>query len=571
MLVPSVVLQLHVVNKNRMAIFDYYEPRLRRGFESFGAFATTEERTHAHQLFLFSTYRGYSSARSVTNRTVSARTEIELHARINREDCDVRMIGEIGSLGCKVQAHDGQRPARNCTCTFPESHTRPLACGPLCSFLNLPHPVSMKFSLSSLLIALLASTTRASSMVSQQASSTCKLTGNYVDSTSINSPNCKSILISNLHVPKEYHPRLDQGASGSTITFAGTTTFDVTVCTRMQTIDRISVMLSAVVETIRAYVTLPVSAALSVARSLSLSLTHTLTNAFDMNGSFFLRIGIGLERTARAALRKQTPITGSGVLDGQGDSYWKQFKANPNFKRPVFFRLLNVHSSTLSNFKILNSPFRTFSIVDSTDTVLDHLTLDSSAGDGLAKNTDGFDLSSNNGVNITNNNILNQDDCLAMQSSTNTHFIGNTCTGGHGISVGSIGGNAVDDTDTVSGLVVQNNKIVNSDNGIRIKTIVGSQGLVTGVTYIGNILMNVKNAIVMHSDYSKSAGGYTGKATSAVAIKDITIDGLSGTATNLYDVFVNPNAVSGWKWSGITVKATAKGSCSGQPSTVTCA
>ncbi|KAF1320488.1 Endopolygalacturonase i, partial [Globisporangium splendens] len=509
MLVPSVVLQLHVVNKNRMAIFDYYEPRLRRGFESFGAFATTEERTHAHQLFLFSTYRGYSSARSVTNRTVSARTEIELHARINREDCDVRMIGEIGSLGCKVQAHDGQRPARNCTCTFPESHTRPLACGPLCSFLNLPHPVSMKFSLSSLLIALLASTTRASSMVSQQASSTCKLTGNYVDSTSINSPNCKSILISNLHVPKSTTLDLTKVPSGSTITFAGTTTFDVTES--------------------------------------------------DWNGPLVLLSGSKLT------------ITGSGVLDGQGDSYWKQFKANPNFKRPVFFRLLNVHSSTLSNFKILNSPFRTFSIVDSTDTVLDHLTLDSSAGDGLAKNTDGFDLSSNNGVNITNNNILNQDDCLAMQSSTNTHFVGNTCTGGHGISVGSIGGNAVDDTDTVSGLVVQNNKIVNSDNGIRIKTIVGSQGLVTGVTYIGNILTNVKNAIVMHSDYSKSAGGYTGKATSAVAIKDITIDGLSGTATNLYDVFVNPNAVSGWKWSGITVKATAKGSCSGQPSTVTCA
>ncbi|ETO68116.1 hypothetical protein F444_15033, partial [Phytophthora nicotianae P1976] len=38
--------------------------------------------------------------------------------------------------------------------------------------------------------------------------------------------------------------------------------------------------------------------------------------------------------------------------------------------------------------------------------------------------------------------------------------------------------------------------------------------------YTNNKLSNVKNAIVIHSDYSKSKGGYTGKATSAVTIKD---------------------------------------------------
>uniref|UniRef100_K3X0U8 endo-polygalacturonase n=1 Tax=Globisporangium ultimum (strain ATCC 200006 / CBS 805.95 / DAOM BR144) TaxID=431595 RepID=K3X0U8_GLOUD len=102
---------------------------------------------------------------------------------------------------------------------------------------------------------------------------------------------------------------------------------------------------------------------------------------------------------------------------------------------------------------------------------------------------------------------MNQDDCLAMQSSTNTHFVGNTCTGGHGISVGFIDGSAVDESDTVPGLIVQGNTIVNSDNGIRIKTIISSQGLVTGVTYTNNVLTNLKNAVVMHSDYGKSKRG----------------------------------------------------------------
>eukprot|EP00644_Phytophthora_capsici_P019502 jgi/Phyca11/557807/estExt2_Genewise1Plus.C_PHYCAscaffold_6290001 len=157
-----------------------------------------------------------------------------------------------------------------------------------------------------------------------------------------------------------------------------------------------------------------------------------------------------------------------------------------------------------------------------------------------------------------------------MQSSTNTVFSNNYCSGGHGISIGSLGGSSVSSADTVSGLTVKGNTIVNSVNGIRIKTIVDLKGLVSDVTYTDNKLSNVKNAIVIHSDYSKSKGGYTGKASSAVTIKGITVSGLSGTATNLYDIVANSKVVSNWKFSGITVKASKTGKCSGQPSTVKC-
>ncbi|KAF4045309.1 hypothetical protein GN244_ATG02297 [Phytophthora infestans] len=44
------------------------------------------------------------------------------------------------------------------------------------------------------------------------------------------------------------------------------------------------------------------------------------------------------------------------------------------------------------------------------------------------------------------------------------------------------------------------------------------------------------NAIVVHSDYSKSKGGYTGAATSKAQITGVTVSGLTGTATNLYDI-----------------------------------
>ncbi|KAG3018457.1 hypothetical protein PC123_g5940 [Phytophthora cactorum] len=259
-------------------------------------------------------------------------------------------------------------------------------------------------------------------------------------------------------------------------------------------------------------------------------------------------------------------VTGTGTLDGQGDLYWKK---GTSITRPVFFRLKRVMSSTVKGFNIKNSPYRTFSILDSEDTTVSGLTLNSKAGDNVAKNTDGFDLSRNLRLTISGCTVYNQDDCLAMQSSNDTTFTGNTCSGGHGISIGSLGGDSVTESDIVSGLTVKNNKIIDSVNGIRIKTIAGKHGTVTGASYTGNSLTNVKNAIVIHSDYSKEKGGYTGDASSLVEITDVTVSGLTGTADNVYDILVNSNVVSGWTFSGITVKGDA-GSCSGEPSDVKC-
>ncbi|RLN89294.1 hypothetical protein BBJ28_00024586, partial [Nothophytophthora sp. Chile5] len=55
-----------------------------------------------------------------------------------------------------------------------------------------------------------------------------------------------------------------------------------------------------------------------------------------------------------------------------------------------------------------------------------------------------------------------------------------------------------------------------------------------------------------------------------VQITGVTISGLTGTATNLYDIVANSKVVSNWKFSGITVTASKTGSCSGQPSTIKC-
>ncbi|GMF54357.1 unnamed protein product [Phytophthora fragariaefolia] len=215
-------------------------------------------------------------------------------------------------------------------------------------------------------------------------------------------------------------------------------------------------------------------------------------------------------------------------------------------------------------------PFRTFSILSSNYTTISGLTIDSRAGNGSAKNTDGFDLSKNNHVTITNNRVYNQDDCLAMQSSTNTIFSNNYCEGSHGISIGSLGAAQENINSTVSGLLVKDNTIVNSTNGVRIKTIIGLKGLVNNITYINNKLVNVKHAIVVRSDYNKTKGGYSNITSSQVKITNIKIDGLFGTAMNLYNILVNPAVVSNWSFTNIAVNATNIGNCTGEPSYIQC-
>lgn len=76
---------------------------------------------------------------------------------------------------------------------------------------------------------------------------------------------------------------------------------------------------------------------------------------------------------------------------------------------------------------------------------------------------------------------MNQDDCLAINKGTNITFQNNNCSGGHGISIGSI-----TDSVTVTNIKILNNIVTNSDNGLRIKTDAAASGsTVSEITYTG--------------------------------------------------------------------------------------
>lgn len=73
---------------------------------------------------------------------------------------------------------------------------------------------------------------------------------------------------------------------------------------------------------------------------------------------------------------------------------------------------------------------------------------------------------------------------------------------------------------------VSNCSIKDSDNGIRIKTVSGATGSVSGVSYSGITLSNIaKYGIVIEQDYEN--GSPTGTPTTGVPITDLTISNAS--------------------------------------------
>jgi len=137
-------------------------------------------------------------------------------------------------------------------------------------------------------------------------------------------------------------------------------------------------------------------------------------------------------------------------------------------------------TSSITGLNILNSPVQVFSIDGSTGLTLSDITIDDSAGASLGHNTDGFDIGSSTSITISGANVQNQDDCLAINSGTDIVFTGGTCSGGHGLSIGSVGGRT---DNTVESVTIESSTVTDSANGVRIKTVSGATGSVTGVTY----------------------------------------------------------------------------------------
>jgi len=260
--------------------------------------------------------------------------------------------------------------------------------------------------------------------------------------------------------------------------------------------------------------------------------------------------------------------TSGAYLDGGGASWWDGEGSNGGKTKPKFFYAHNMISSSITGIYIYNPPVQVFSIDDSTDLTLTDITINGSAGDSLGANTDGFDIGSSTSITISGANVYNQDDCVAINSGTTIIFTGGVCSGGHGLSVGSVGGR---DDNTVSGVTFESSEVKDSQNGVRIKTISGDTGSVTGVTYKDITLSGITDyGIVIRQDYDD-----TGTATTGVPITNLILDNVSGTVdstgTNVWIYCGSSSSCEDWTWTEVTVSGGKTSSdCTYVPSGASC-
>ncbi|KIN05638.1 glycoside hydrolase family 28 protein [Oidiodendron maius Zn] len=243
------------------------------------------------------------------------------------------------------------------------------------------------------------------------------------------------------------------------------------------------------------------------------------------------------------------------TLNGGGARWWDGKGTNGGKTKPKFFYAHDLTGrSSITGLNILNTPVQAISIDGASGLTITDMKIDDSAGDkdSLGHNTDAFDIGSSTGVTITGANVKNQDDCLAINSGSSITFTGGTCSGGHGLSIGSVGGR--DDND-VSDINISSSTVTNSQNGVRIKTVYGATGSVKGVTYKNITLSSISNyGIVIEQDYEN--GSPTGTPTNGVPITGLTLDGITGTvdsdATNIY-ILCGSGSCSDWTWTGVSV------------------
>ncbi|CAJ1969789.1 unnamed protein product [Sphenostylis stenocarpa] len=221
-------------------------------------------------------------------------------------------------------------------------------------------------------------------------------------------------------------------------------------------------------------------------------------------------------------------LTGKGVFDGQGPAMWP-FNDCRTVKQtcsplPSSLKFYKVNNSIVTGITSLNSMQFHLHVHGCNNVSLFDLNI---TAPGNSPNTDGIHVSSSDSIKIFSNVIGTGDDCISIgHSSTNLAVHNITCGPGHGISIGSLGKRP--EEGSVDGVTVTNCTFVNTTNGARIKTWIGTVAAeVRNVTYEGLIMYGVQNPIVIDQSYGSRVA--RAPSSSVWKISDVHFRKIKGT------------------------------------------
>ncbi|KAF6211521.1 hypothetical protein GE061_012033 [Apolygus lucorum] len=249
------------------------------------------------------------------------------------------------------------------------------------------------------------------------------------------------------------------------------------------------------------------------------------------------------------------------LIDGEGHRWWDKKGGNGGKKKPRFMEV-NLEDSLVTGLNIKNPPRHCFVANYCKNVRIEYVNIDIKDGDTKgAHNTDGFGVGGSQNVTVANCKVHNQDDCFCTGSGSDTVFENNECTGGHGISIGSMGNGQ-----KVERVRVRNCKIIRNTNGIRIKSRKGETGLVRDVSFENIELKDIsKFGIIIQANYLN--GGPKGDPT-PFPMENIVIKNVRGTVsrkgTNI-QVWVAPGSAKNWQWNSSVTGGQREVACKGVP------
>ncbi|XP_037427785.1 polygalacturonase-like [Triticum dicoccoides] len=250
--------------------------------------------------------------------------------------------------------------------------------------------------------------------------------------------------------------------------------------------------------------------------------------AIDVNGTVFApptvdsRAWIMFHHADGLAIR-------GGTLDGQGQEYWACKKdGRCSGQGPTTLDISQSKGVSVKQLTLLDSKNVHMVIFDSTGVTVQGVRMVAPAN---SPNTDGIHAQLSRHVSILNTTISTGDDCVSLGPGSSDVLIRDIkCGPGHGISIGSMGGQAGEQG--VRNVTVERAVLTGTTNGLRIKTWgMPNPGSVTGVSFSQVTMQRVANPIVVDQNYCpRSRKVECPGKSSGVQISDVSYEDIEGTS-----------------------------------------
>ncbi|KAB2010222.1 hypothetical protein ES319_D10G223300v1 [Gossypium barbadense] len=213
-------------------------------------------------------------------------------------------------------------------------------------------------------------------------------------------------------------------------------------------------------------------------------------------------------------------IIGRGTFDAKGPSLWACKAPNSFWGHVNTLSFTNSNNIRINGLTFLNSQMFHI-VINGCQNV--HLQGVKIFAAGNSPNTDGIHVQLSRSMEILSTFIKTGDDCISIGPDTENLWIEQvTCGPGHGISIGSLAKDLKEEG--VQNVTVKNTIFSNTQNGLRIKSWARpSSGYVQGVRFIGSVMTNVQNPIVIDQNYCPRNENCPGQV-SGIKIKDINVN-----------------------------------------------